>query len=33
MVDQRTRASYHQHFLTVRLYFDIDGTDNTVYVR
>ncbi|KLO32512.1 primary-amine oxidase [Mycobacterium haemophilum] len=32
LVDQRTYAPHHQHFLTARLDFDIDGTDNTVYV-
>ncbi len=31
LVDQRTYAPYHQHFLTARLDLDIDGTDNTVY--
>ncbi len=31
VVDNRTYAPYHQHFLTARLDLDIDGTDNTVY--
>ncbi|ACC41054.1 primary-amine oxidase [Mycobacterium marinum] len=31
LVDERTYAPYHQHFLTARLDLDIDGTDNTVY--
>ncbi|CAM4220050.1 Copper methylamine oxidase precursor [Mycobacterium basiliense] len=32
LVDERTYAPYHQHFLTARLDLDIDGTHNTVYV-
>jgi primary-amine oxidase len=32
MVDQRTYAPYHQHFIVARLDLDIDGADgNTVY--
>lgn len=30
IVDQRTYAPYHQHFLVARLDLDVDGTDNTV---
>ena len=30
VVDQRTYAPYHQHFLVARLDLDVDGTDNTV---
>ena len=30
LVDQRTYAPFHQHFLVARLDLDIDGTDNTV---
>jgi primary-amine oxidase len=30
IVDQRTYAPYHQHFLVMRLDLDIDGADNTV---
>jgi primary-amine oxidase len=30
IVDQRTYAPFHQHFLVTRLDLDIDGTDNTV---
>lgn len=29
LVDQRTYAPYHQHFLVARLDLDVDGTDNT----
>ena len=32
LVDERTYAPYHQHFLVARLDMDIDGTDNTVYM-
>ena len=31
MVDQRTYAPFHQHFIVARLDLDVDGTDNTVY--
>ncbi|GGG05774.1 amine oxidase [Rhodococcoides trifolii] len=31
LVDTRTYAPYHQHFLVARLDLDVDGTDNTVY--
>jgi primary-amine oxidase len=31
LVDHRTYAPYHQHFLVARLDLDIDGTENTVY--
>lgn len=30
LVDERTYAPFHQHFLVARLDMDIDGTDNTV---
>jgi primary-amine oxidase len=30
MVDRRTYAPFHQHFLIAKLDLDIDGTDNTV---
>jgi primary-amine oxidase len=30
IVDQRTYAPYHQHFLVARLDLDVDGTGNTV---
>ena len=30
LVDQRTYAPFHQHFLVARLDLDVDGTDNTV---
>ncbi|MFJ4658900.1 primary-amine oxidase [Nocardia sp. NPDC088792] len=32
LVDERTYAPFHQHFLVARLDMDIDGTENTVYV-
>jgi Copper amine oxidase, enzyme domain/Amino acid permease len=32
LVDERTYAPYHQHFLVARLDLDIDGQDNTVYM-
>lgn len=32
LVDQRTYAPFHQHFLIARLDLDVDGTDNTVYM-
>ncbi|MGV0849965.1 primary-amine oxidase [Mycolicibacterium phlei] len=32
LVDERTYAPFHQHFLVARLDMDIDGTDNTVYM-
>jgi len=31
VVDQRTYAPFHQHFIVARLDLDVDGTDNTVY--
>jgi primary-amine oxidase len=31
VVDQRTYAPYHQHFIVARLDLDIDGQPNTVY--
>ena len=31
LVDERTYAPFHQHFLVARLDLDIDGADNTVY--
>jgi primary-amine oxidase len=32
LVDERTYAPFHQHFLVARLDLDVDGTDNTVYM-
>ncbi|MBX8689795.1 primary-amine oxidase [Mycobacterium sp. 20091114027_K0903767] len=32
LVDERTYAPFHQHFLIARLDLDVDGTDNTVYM-
>jgi primary-amine oxidase len=32
LVDQRTYAPYHQHFLVARLDMDVDGESNTVYM-
>jgi primary-amine oxidase len=32
LVDQRTYAPFHQHFIVARLDMDVDGPDNTVYV-
>jgi primary-amine oxidase len=32
LVDDRTYAPFHQHFLVARLDLDVDGTDNTVYM-
>lgn len=32
LVDERTYAPFHQHFLIARLDMDIDGSDNTVYM-
>ena len=32
LVDERTYAPFHQHFLVARLDLDIDGTDNTVFM-
>ncbi len=32
MVDQRTYAPFHQHFLIARLDMDVDGPDNTVHM-
>ncbi|BBX37765.1 tyramine oxidase [Mycolicibacterium mageritense DSM 44476 = CIP 104973] len=32
LVDERTYAPFHQHFLIARLDLDIDGSDNTVYM-
>ncbi|SIR68110.1 primary-amine oxidase [Williamsia sterculiae] len=31
VVDERTYAPFHQHFLVARLDLDVDGTDNTVF--
>jgi primary-amine oxidase len=31
LVEQRTYAPYHQHFIVARLDLDIDGKENTVY--
>ena len=31
LVDERTYAPFHQHFLVARLDLDVDGTDNTVF--
>lgn len=31
LVDERTYAPFHQHFLIARMDLDVDGTDNTVY--
>ena len=31
LVDERTYAPFHQHFIVARLDLDIDGPDNTVY--
>ena len=32
LVDQRTYAPFHQHFIVARLDLDVDGSDNTVYM-
>ena len=32
LVDERTYAPYHQHFLVARLDLDVDGEENTVYM-
>jgi len=32
LIDNRTYAPFHQHFIVARLDLDIDGEDNTVYV-
>src|SRR5215217_5282246 len=32
LVDERTYAPFHQHFLVARLDLDVDGASNTVYV-
>ena len=31
LVDERTYAPFHQHFVVARLDMDVDGTDNSVY--
>jgi primary-amine oxidase len=31
LVDERTYAPFHQHFIVARLDLDVDGEDNTVY--
>jgi primary-amine oxidase len=32
LVDERTYAPFHQHFIVARLDLDVDGPDNTVYM-
>lgn len=32
LIDERTYAPFHQHFLVARLDLDVDGSDNTVYM-
>ena len=32
LVDERTYAPFHQHFLVARLDMDVDGSDNTVFM-
>jgi primary-amine oxidase len=32
VVDERTYAPFHQHFIVARLDLDVDGPDNTVYM-
>ncbi len=32
LVDQRTYAPYHQHFIVARLDLDVDGDENTVFM-
>jgi primary-amine oxidase len=32
LVDERTYAPFHQHFLVARLDMDVDGSDNTAYM-
>jgi Cu2+-containing amine oxidase len=32
LVDRRTYAPFHQHFIVARLDLEVDGRDNTVYV-
>ena len=32
LVDERTYAPFHQHFLVARLDMDVDGADNTVFM-
>jgi primary-amine oxidase len=32
LIDERTYAPYHQHFLVARLDLDVDGEGNTVYM-
>jgi len=32
LVDQRTYAPFHQHFIVARLDLEVDGPDNTVYM-
>ncbi|MET0694027.1 MAG: primary-amine oxidase, partial [Propionibacteriaceae bacterium] len=31
LIDRRTYAPYHQHFIVARMDLDVDGSDNTVY--
>jgi primary-amine oxidase len=33
LVDQRTYAPYHQHFIVARLDLDVDGRENTVFAE
>ena len=33
LVDKRTYAPFHQHFIMARMDLDVDGTENTVYAQ